>query len=64
MLSPILWRLNCPDRFDMYSAGIMFLQFAMPSLRSDAQIIAFRRKLESLDYNIRKWRKGLVRAPT
>eukprot|EP00884_Botryococcus_braunii_P013258 jgi/Botrbrau1/21933/Bobra.0249s0056.1 len=61
MLSPILWRLNNPDRFDMYSAGIMFLQFAMPALRSDAQIIAFRRKLESLDYDIRAWRKGLKR---
>ena len=26
MLSPILWQLNCPDRFDMYSAGVLLLQ--------------------------------------
>ncbi len=26
MLSPILWQLNTPDRFDMYSAGVMLLQ--------------------------------------
>lgn len=25
-LSPILWQLNCPDRFDMYSMGILMLQ--------------------------------------
>lgn len=61
LLSPILWRLNNPDRFDVYSAGIMFLQFAMPALRSDSQIIAFRRRLESLNYEISDWRKSLVR---
>lgn len=26
MLSPILWQLNTPDRFDMYSVGVMLLQ--------------------------------------
>ena len=32
-LSPILWRLNSPDRFDMYSVGMLFLQMAFPPLR-------------------------------
>ena len=30
MLSPILWQLNCPDRFDMYSAGVLLLQVPLP----------------------------------
>ncbi|KAJ9708117.1 hypothetical protein PVL29_000263 [Vitis rotundifolia] len=25
-LSPVLWQLNLPDRFDIYSAGLIFLQ--------------------------------------
>ena len=33
MLSPILWQLNTPDRFDMYSAGVMLLQARPPSVR-------------------------------
>ena len=32
-LSPILWRLYSPDRFDMYSVGMLFLQMAFPPLR-------------------------------
>ncbi len=32
MLSPILWQLNTPDRFDMYSAGVMLLQARLPSV--------------------------------
>ncbi|KAK2405773.1 serine/threonine-protein kinase PEPKR2 [Trifolium repens] len=30
--SPILWQLNSPDLFDMYSAGIVLLQMAIPTL--------------------------------
>lgn len=26
LLSPVLWRLNAPDRFDMYSVGVVLLQ--------------------------------------
>eukprot|EP00210_Caulerpa_lentillifera_P006879 g6576.t1 len=57
LLSPILWHLEKPDRFDMYSAGVIFLQMIFPKLRSDNNLIAFNRKLESLDYDIEKWRK-------
>ena len=38
-LSPILWRLNNPDRFDMYSAGIMLLQMVFQPLRSDNSLV-------------------------
>lgn len=59
-LSPILWQLNNPDRFDMYSAGVMLLQAAMPALRSDSALIAFRRKLEQCNYDLRAWRAQQV----
>lgn len=32
-LSPILWQMETPDRFDMYSIGITLLQMAFPTLR-------------------------------
>ena len=40
ILSPILWRLNNPDRFDMYSAGVMLLQMIFQPLRSDNSLVA------------------------
>mmetsp|Transcript_41149 Transcript_41149/g.74002 ORF Transcript_41149/g.74002 Transcript_41149/m.74002 type:complete len:638 (-) Transcript_41149:1944-3857(-) len=55
-LSPVLWNLNIPDRFDMYSVGITLLQVCLPPLRSDNAIMVFNKKLESYDFNLRKWR--------
>ena len=43
LLSPVLWRLNAPDRFDMYSMGVVLLQMAFPGLRTDNALIAFNR---------------------
>ena len=60
MLSPILWRLNTPDRFDMYSVGVMMLQMVMPALRSDSALITFRRKLERFNFDMRAWRRDQV----
>lgn len=34
LLSPILWRLNRPDKFDMYSVGVLFLQLTFANLRT------------------------------
>ena len=34
LLSPFLWITERPDRFDVYSAGLLFLQLAIPSLRT------------------------------
>ena len=61
MLSPILWQLNTPDRFDMYSVGVMMLQMVMPALRSDSALITFRRKLERFNFDMRAWRRDQVR---
>lgn len=43
LLSPILWRLNTPDRFDMYSTGITFLQLVFRPLQSDNGLCAFNK---------------------
>eukprot|EP00898_Chlorokybus_atmophyticus_P007096 jgi/Chlat1/7388/Chrsp6S07418 len=61
LLSPVLWQLNLPDRFDMYSIGILFMQLAFPSLRSDNNLIAFNRQLGNLNYDLDAWREKVDR---
>ncbi|KAK4430174.1 Serine/threonine-protein kinase STN7, chloroplastic [Sesamum alatum] len=56
-LSPVLWQLNLPDRFDIYSAGLMFLQMAFPALRTDSGLIQFNRQLKRCEYDLNAWRK-------
>ncbi|CAI0458971.1 unnamed protein product [Linum tenue] len=57
-LSPVLWQLNLPDRFDIYSTGLMFLQMAFPGLRTDSNLIQFNRQLKRCDYDLVAWRKS------
>ena len=61
LLSPVLWKINQPDRFDIYSAGIVLMQLAFPNLRSDSNLIAFRNKLEDCDHDISIWRDQVER---
>eukprot|EP00240_Pyramimonas_obovata_P000541 CAMPEP_0118921504 /NCGR_PEP_ID=MMETSP1169-20130426/754_1 /TAXON_ID=36882 /ORGANISM="Pyramimonas obovata, Strain CCMP722" /LENGTH=538 /DNA_ID=CAMNT_0006862233 /DNA_START=234 /DNA_END=1850 /DNA_ORIENTATION=- len=56
LLAPVLWGLNRPDKFDMYAAGLILMQMAFPSLRSDNNLIAFRKVLEDCDFDLRAWR--------
>lgn len=56
-LSPVLWQLNLPDRFDIYSTGLIFLQMAFPGLRSDSNLIQFKRQLKRCDYDLVSWRR-------
>ncbi|XP_021754724.1 serine/threonine-protein kinase STN7, chloroplastic-like [Chenopodium quinoa] len=58
-LSPVLWQLNLPDRFDIYSAGLIFLQMAFPSLRSDSNLIQFNRQLKRCGYDLNAWRASV-----
>ncbi|KAL2319424.1 hypothetical protein Fmac_028393 [Flemingia macrophylla] len=55
-LSPILWQLNSPDLFDMYSSGIVLLQMAIPTLRSPAALKNFNLELKTCGYDLKKWR--------
>ncbi|KAJ0975474.1 hypothetical protein J5N97_017439 [Dioscorea zingiberensis] len=57
ILSPILWQLNSPDLFDMYSAGIVLMQMAVPNLRSAAGLKNFNTQLKSVGYDLKKWRE-------
>ncbi|KAL3679752.1 hypothetical protein R1sor_022708 [Riccia sorocarpa] len=57
-LSPVLWQMNVPDRFDVYSAGLIFLQMVFPNLRTDGSLIQFNRQLKRCDYNMVKWRQS------
>lgn len=56
-LSPILWQLNSPDLFDMYSAGIVLMQMAVPSLRSTAGLKNFNLELKTVGYDLKRWRE-------
>ncbi|GAU30030.1 hypothetical protein TSUD_161160, partial [Trifolium subterraneum] len=56
LLSPILWQLNSPDLFDMYSAGIVLLQMAIPTLRSQAALKNFNLEMRTFGYDLNKWR--------
>jgi serine/threonine protein kinase len=60
-LSPVLWQMNLPDRFDIYSLGLIFLQMAFPNLRNDSGLISFNRQLKRQEYNMVQWR-NLVEA--
>ncbi|KAI7748706.1 hypothetical protein M8C21_029964 [Ambrosia artemisiifolia] len=57
LLSPILWQLNSPDLFDMYSAGIVLMQMAIPSLRSSAGLKNFNLELKAVNYDLKRWRE-------
>ncbi|CAI5471944.1 unnamed protein product [Closterium sp. Yama58-4] len=57
LLSPVLWQMNLPDRFDMYSVGIIFLQMVFSNLRTDSPLIQFNRQLKRCDYDLAKWRE-------
>ncbi|XP_047980817.1 serine/threonine-protein kinase STN8, chloroplastic-like [Salvia hispanica] len=57
LLSPILWQLNSPDLFDMYSAGIVLLQMATPGLRSAAGLKNFNNELKGAGYDLNRWRE-------
>ncbi|KAG9443272.1 hypothetical protein H6P81_014612 [Aristolochia fimbriata] len=63
LFSPILWQLNCPDLFDMYSVGITFLQMAVPSLRSTAGLKNFNSELKAAGYDLNKWRENTRTRP-
>ncbi|KAK3212799.1 hypothetical protein Dsin_017505 [Dipteronia sinensis] len=58
LLSPILWQMNSPDLFDTYSAGIVLLQMAIPTLRSTAGLKNFNLEIRTYNYDLNKWREN------
>jgi serine/threonine protein kinase len=57
LLSPVLWAVGRPDRFDVYSAGITLMQMAFPPLKTDNGLFQFRKKLEEAGWDLREWRR-------
>ena len=56
----MLWQLNGPDKFDMYSAGITLLQMAFPPLRNDNGLVAFNKVLgEQHNWDLNSWRRSI-----
>ncbi|KAG2447430.1 hypothetical protein HYH02_007756 [Chlamydomonas schloesseri] len=59
-ISPMLWAKHKPDRFDTWSAGIVMLQLAVPSMRTDRALRAFNANYgPKYKYDLAAWRKGV-----
>lgn len=63
-LSPVLWVVNSPDRFDSFSTGMVLLQMVFAPLRNDDAIVDFKEKLsKQYGWNLRRWRASLDGKP-
>lgn len=58
-LSPVLWQLNLPDRFDMYSMGVTLLQMCIPQLRKDDDLVKFREDIKRNGNDMNGWRASI-----
>lgn len=56
LVSPLFWHLNTPDRFDLYSAGLILMQLSMKPLRHDTGLQTFNTELKRNGYNLNTWR--------
>ncbi|GLC41994.1 Serine/threonine-protein kinase STN7, chloroplastic [Pleodorina starrii] len=56
-LSPVLWAMERPDRFDMYSCGVTMVQMIFGHLRNDNNLIAFNKRLQELRWDLSAWRR-------
>eukprot|EP00850_Spirogloea_muscicola_P018877 SM000178S03442 [mRNA] locus=s178:48325:52502:+ [translate_table: standard] len=57
LLSPLLFLANTPDRFDLYSAGLVLLQMCLKPLRIDAGLVQFNSELRKCKHDLDKWRR-------
>jgi len=58
IFSPILWQINRPDLYDVYCAGLILMQLAIPTLRNKSaldQSGQFQRNLAQVDYDVVRW---------
>ena len=57
LLSPILWAMEGPDRFDMFSVGVTMAQMVVPPLRNENVLIQWRASMQETQWDLKKWRK-------
>jgi hypothetical protein len=50
-------QVNCPDLFDMYSVGVIFLQMSCIGLRTAIGLQTFKKEIQSVGYNLQMWRE-------
>ncbi|KAK9798998.1 hypothetical protein WJX73_001206 [Symbiochloris irregularis] len=62
-MSPLLWARHKPDRFDSFSAGLVMMQLAVPSLRSPAGFRNFNGALRRLNCDLLAWRASARLSP-
>ncbi|KAK9822826.1 hypothetical protein WJX81_005812 [Elliptochloris bilobata] len=55
-MSPLLWGRHKPDLFDSYSAGLVFMQLAVPRLRPPGALRAFREAMNACGHDLAAWR--------
>lgn len=61
LLSPVLWQLNVPDRFDMYSVGLVMLQLSFPELRRDGALQQFRKLMDANGHDVYAYREMVIK---
>ncbi|CAK9193349.1 unnamed protein product [Sphagnum troendelagicum] len=57
VVSPLLWLLNTPDRFDLFSAGLILMQLSVRQLRYDVGLETFNSELKRAGYDLDVWRR-------
>merc|ERR1711871_354596 len=55
--APLLWFTQAPNKFDTYSVGIMFLEMAVPQLRTRAARTALSQDLQDFGHDLKRWRR-------
>jgi len=53
----LMWEKYRPDRFDVFSLGIVFLQLCVLDLRRKENLRTFIKELESCELDLQMWRK-------
>ena len=60
LAAPLVWAYGRPDLFDAYSAGALFLQMAVPDLRSPAAQRSFNGELARSGGDLDAWRESVT----
>lgn len=60
LAAPLVWSYGRPDLFDAYSAGALFLQMAVPELRSPSAQRTFNSELAKNGGDLELWRKSVT----
>ena len=60
LAAPLVWAYGRPDLFDAYSCGALFLQMAVPDLRSPSAQRSFNSDLAKNGGDLELWRKSVT----